>query len=334
MKTTFDKAKKARLERATRMGDVRTILKDLDIKYEERKKGDIWFRCISPTHKEKDPSAHICADRTHHKHGIYNCFGCKDSGTTIMLVRDWLGLSFWEAVLWVEARFYPDDDVQPVRQEKSPDPELPKEYEFYTDESQWNPPYLEYLYGRGITWNQIVRHKIGYCDSGQYNRRVIIPVMFNGMLQTWVGRSIWGGKRVTSCKHGNVGLFASELANPRKGPAILCEGWADQLAIERLEFPNVMGLQTDTIHPIQFEFIKRFEFTILVGDGDDGGKYLIDSTAQYADQHTFLVAKLPPGDDPASLVLKPHGSTILSATIQDAKEWNPTVDERVVEFEF
>lgn len=331
---TFDKAKKDRVERAVRMGDVRRILKDLDIKYEERKKGDLWFKCVSPSHKDKEPSTHICADRTHHKHGIYNCFGCRDSGTTIMLVRDWLGLTFWEAVNWVEARVYDEDNVQPVRHDDVPEPELPKEYEFYENEKDWNPPYLEYLYGRGITWDQIVRHRIGYCDSGQYNRRVIIPVLLNGILQTWVGRSIWGGKRVTSCDNGRVGLFSSEHTNPRNGPDIIAEGWASSLAIERLEFPNTMALQTNAIHDIQFEYIKRFPFTILVPDGDEGGKRLIDSVAPYAEQHTFLIAKITPGEDPASLILKPGGAAVLSAAIQDAENWNPTVDERIVEFEF
>lgn len=332
---TFDRTKIARLERAVRLGDVRRILKDLHIPFEERKFNDLWFKCVSPTHKDKDPSAHICADRNHHKHGIYNCFGCRDSGNIIMLVRDWLGLTFWEAVNWVETRTYPEDNVQPVRQSiKIKIPTLPPNYEFYDERELWNPPYLEYLFNRGITWEQIVKHRIGYCDQGRYSRRIIIPVLLNGMLQTWIGRHIWDGKRVTSCRNGNVGLFASELANPQKGPAILSEGWADALAIERLDFPNSMALQTNTILPEQFEFIKRFKFTILVPDGDDGGKRLIDSIAPYINQHEFFIAEITPEEDPASLVLKDHGLSMLSAAIQCASNWNPIVDERVVEFEF
>lgn len=334
MKTKFSKEQKARLERAVRLGDVRRILTDLGLKFDEKKHGDLWFKCVSPTHKDKDPSAHICADRTHHKHGVCNCFGCKDSGTTIMLVRDWLGLSFWESVHWVEARIYADENVQPVRQIKRVEPELPPEFEFYEDESEWNPPYLEYLYGRGITWNQIVRHRIGYCDKGRNARRVIIPVFLHGRLRTWIGRHIWEGKRITSCDDGLVGLFASEHANPKNGPDIIVEGWADQLAVERIEFTNCMALQTNAILPEQFEYIKRFPYTILLGDGDDGGKRLVDSAAPYAEQHEFRVAKIPWGDDPASLVLKPHGEAVLSAAIQDSESWNPTVDERIVEFEF
>jgi len=332
----FDAKKKRRIERAVRMGDVHRVLTDLQIPYEERKHGDLWFRCVNPMHKERDASAHICSDRTSHKHGIWHCFGCEDAGNTITLVRDWLMLSYWEAVNWVEARVYEDDSVSPVRQsvERNLAPTLPNKFEFYDDQEMWSRPYLDYLFGRGIEWEQILRHKIGYCDSGQYARRIIVPVYLNGMLRTWVGRHIWEGKRVTSCDGGEVGLFGSELASPKKGPAIISEGWADALAIERLDYINSMACQTNSLHPEQFAFLKRFEFTIVVPDGDDGGKRFVDSLAPYADQHEFLIAELPPQIDPAKLILQEHGGSILDACIQDARGWNPIVEPRWVEFDY
>lgn len=330
----FDAQKRKRIERAVRMGNVRQILNDLKIPYEERKTGDLWFKCVNPMHKERDASAHICCMRTSHKHGVWHCFGCKDAGNIITLVRDWLQISYWEALNWVEARIY-EDDVSPVRQEeRKVTPTLPPKFEFYEDMDEWNPPYLEYLFNRGITWEQIVRHRIGYCDSGKYKQRVIVPVYLNGILQTWVGRHIWGGKRVTSCHGGNVGLFGSELALPSRGPSILSEGWADALAIERLDYINSMGCQTNHLHPEQFQFIKRFEFTIVVPDGDSGGKKFIDSLAPYVDQHEFLIAEIPTGTDPAKLILQEYGGVQLEAAIQEAKEWNPILEDRVLEFEF
>lgn len=330
----FNKLQKERIYRAVKLGDIRRIFNDLQIKYEERKHNDLWFKCTNPSHKDTEPSTHICADRLSYHHGIYNCFGCHDSGNIIMLVRAYLNISFWEAVHWIEARFYSDENVLPVRQDIDVTPSIPPNFEYYENQEEWNPPYLEYLFDRGITWKQIIRHKIGYCDSGKYSRRIIIPVLLNGILRTWIGRSIHGGKRVTSCPHGKIGLFGSELANPKKGPAILSEGWADALAIERLEFMNSMSLQTNILHEEQFAYIKRFEFTIIVPDGDSGGKRLIDSIAPYIDQHEFLIAELPPEEDPASLSIKPHGESILSAAIQSAKEWNPIIDKRIIEYIF
>lgn len=331
MSTT--KSKKRRIQRAIDLGDVRRVLQDLQIPFEEKKPGDLWYKCINPSHRDRDASAHICCNRVSEYHGKYNCFGCRDSGSIISLVEIQLQLDFWEAVLWVEARTYPDGIVSPVRHIKSVKPELPKEFERYENEDGWNPPYLEYLYSRGITWEQIKKHKIGYCDGGKYKLRIIVPVYLNGELQTWVGRHIWEGKRVTSCSNGRVGLFGSSFASPTRGPAILVEGWADALAYERLGYRNVMSIQTNGLHLVQFEFIKRFDFTIAIPDGDSGGKLFINSLAPYVEQHNFMIATLPKSD-PAKLILQPGGPEIMMNAIENMSEWKPYVEARQIEYTY
>lgn len=332
---SLTKSKKRRIQRAINLGDVRCILKDLQISFEEKKQGDLWFKCVNPNHRDRDASAHISCDRTSEYHGKYHCFGCKDSGTTISLVELYLQLDFWESVLWVESRTYPDGVVSPVRQRvKAVKPELPKEFEIYETEEEWNPPYLEYLYYRGITWEQIRKHRIGYCDGGKYKLRVIVPVLLNGELQTWIGRHIWEGKRVTSCPHGKVGLFGSTFASPQRGPAILVEGWADVLALERLGYSNVMSIQTNGLHSIQYEFIKRFEYILVIPDGDSGGKLFVNSLAPFAEHHDFMTVQLPDGMDPAHLANLREGPKILKDAIDNMEEWKPIVEEREVEYRY
>jgi DNA primase len=327
----FDKAKRTRIERAVRMADVKKILNHLKISYTEQKRGDLWFKCTSLSHKDKDASTHVCSDTTSHNHGIWHCFGCDDSGNIIILVRDWLNISFWEAVLIVESMVH-DGVVSPVRQiTPSALPTIPHQYEFYDDQSKWNPPYLEYLFDRNILWSQIIKHQIGYCDSGRYSRRIIVPVYLNGILQTWVGRSIVGGKRITSCKNGNPGLFGSRHALPRLGPLIVSEGWTDALAIERLGYNNSTALQTNMIHEVQFEFMKRFEYVILIPDGDPGGDRLIDSVAIYINEQEFHIAELPRGLDPAHNNMDPD---VLEVAIEESKPWEPVRDPVRIMFEF
>ena len=47
----------------------------------EKKHGDIWFKCIIPSHKDKDESAHICADTMSPHYGRWHCFGCQKGGS-------------------------------------------------------------------------------------------------------------------------------------------------------------------------------------------------------------------------------------------------------------
>lgn len=328
----FDKTKRARIERAVRMADVKKILKFIGLNYNEKSPGDLWFKCVFLSHKDKDASAHICSDTTSHNHGVWHCFGCEGAGNIIGLVRDYLNISYWEALLIVEARVH--DGVSPVRQldsVRSAPSTMPQHFEFYENQAEWNPPYLTYLFDRDILWSQIVKHGIGYCDGGQYSRRIIVPVYLNGILQTWVGRSIVGGKRVTSCKNGNPGLFGSRHALPRLGPLFVTEGWTDALAVERLGYNNCVAIQTNRIHEVQFKFMKRFEYVVLIPDGDSGGDRLVDSVAMYVNEQEFYIAELPRGLDPAHPKMNPDE---LEMSIEEAKPWEPVRDPVRVCFEF
>ena len=47
---------------------------------------------------------------------------------------------------------------------------------------------IKYLHKRGITDKQILEHKFGFCMSGEYKNRVIIPITENDELRFWVAR--------------------------------------------------------------------------------------------------------------------------------------------------
>ena len=49
---------------------------------------------------------------------------------------------------------------------------------------------IKYLHSRKVTDKQIVQHKMGFCMSGEYKNRVIIPIMENDELRFWVARAI------------------------------------------------------------------------------------------------------------------------------------------------
>jgi len=303
--------------------DVLKTLDVLGVKYKIRPGMDVWMNCPHPQHEEKSPSCHISANIYSNMYGIWHCFGCRRSGT----IKDIISYRDGTYVENTPVEIAKNQNAV-VKKINLVSPTLPKEFETWNNERKWKPQYLKYLYGRDITWEQILLHGIGYCDSGRYANRVIIPVKLHGQLQTWIGRTVINSYlRVTSCMGGKPGLFGSEIASPKLGPAILCEGWASALAVERLGFFNVMSLQTTAIHPEQFEFLKTFRRIVLIPDGDNGGRRLAESMEIYARNIDIMVASLPEGLDPADT---PPG--ILKRRIYDAKQWRPSSDGR--EFDF
>jgi DNA primase len=319
MKKAFDKEQLARIERVKKFANVRLVLDNLNIKFEERKQNDLWFKCPIPIHKEKDASTHICSDPTDSNHALWNCFGCNESGDVIHLVQLMTQLSFWECIQWLESRLG-DEDVYRLDKPKVY-PKLPKHFEKPDKASDWHPAYMKYMIGRGIQWHQIVRHKIGYCDQGKYRWRIIVPVMLGFKFCTWIGRAIIGRRRITSCDGGLVGLFGSELAKPKDGPAILVEGWTDALRLERMGYANVMALQTNMLQDVQFEFLKKFPYIIVMPDNDGGGDFLNNMLAPYIEQHEFYMAYLEEDKaDPDSA----QDDDIINA-FDNLVEWEPKI---------
>lgn len=275
-------------------------------------------------HEEDKASCHISSNTISDKYGIWNCFGCHSSGNIIQLVQFSWNISFIEALVLVEAhqRDYSNDDV--LRLDKI-DIKLPMFYE----NKKWKTKYLSYLLNRGITKKQIKLHHIGYVDAGKYINRIIVPVYLNNKLTTYVARTILPDEeyRLTSAPGGSPGLFGSELANPKYGPAIIFEGWADALAVERVGYYNCMALQTNIIHEIQFDFLKKFDYIITFPDGDMGGNIFIDSCAQYIDKKLFYVVDTPKGKDPDEV-------NKVEDLIGSASEWKPVKECYEVEIDF
>ena len=323
-----------RIARAVARADVRDILDTLDIKFRQQSYGDLWYRCVVRNHRsDKTASAHIAHLPGHPHHGLWHCFGCGLSGNVVTLVQQVRDVRFKEALMMVEHHQL-TEDVEVVKPfDKKGMRGLPVLYQSPALEEDWDQEYLSYLVKRHITWKQIVDHRIGYVDAGRLHKRIIVPVLMNHRLQTWIGRHIdpevSDAKRYTSAPGGNVGLFGSELANPYQDPAIVCEGWADALAVERLGFSNCMAVQTSRLHPEQYKYISMFRYTIVIPDGDEAGDKFIDSLAPYVQDHPFLIAHIPDGKDPADLHPDELGECIDKAT-----DWEPSGEKYGVEVDY
>ena len=97
---------------------------------------------------------------------------------------------------------------------------------------------LAFLKKRNITEDDILKYNIGYCESGKYRNRIIIPTYDkDGNLNFFTARSFDD----SSLKYLNPPLSRDIIANEHlinwNLPIILCEGLFDALSIKRNVIP-------------------------------------------------------------------------------------------------
>ena len=118
--------------------------------------------------------------------------------------------------------------------------ELPKEFLslVYKHPSPVYRNAMMYLHKRGITYEDILKYNIGYCDQGLYTNRVIIP-SYNedGQLNFFVGRDIFESKMKYRNSPTPKDVVGFELFINWDEPIVLCEGPFDAIAIKRNAIP-------------------------------------------------------------------------------------------------
>ena len=122
--------------------------------------------------------------------------------------------------------------------------ELPKEYQpLYSASSTSIVANLvkKYLYERGLTDNDFIKYGIGYCTTGEYGGRVIIPSYSqSNQLNYFVARTFDGNYfKYKNPEASKDIIFFENLINWNV-PIILCEGVFDAIAIRRNAIP-VLG---------------------------------------------------------------------------------------------
>ena len=89
---------------------------------------------------------------------------------------------------------------------------------------------LNYLQLRGITREQILKWKIGYCDDGRFGGRVIIPSFNNdGNINYFIARSYVGHQRKYLNPTAEKDIIFNQLSVDWDSPVILVEGVFDAI---------------------------------------------------------------------------------------------------------
>ena len=194
--------------------------------------------------------------------------------------------------------------------------ELPKEYQplhFASQTSVVANLVKKYLYERGLTDNDFVKYGVGYCTTGEYGGRVIIPSYSeSGQLNFFVARAYDGNYfKYKNPEASKDIIFFENLINWNQ-PIILCEGVFDAMAIKRNVIP-ILGksISTSLYKKIITSKLQDI-YVALDADAKDRASQIAEKFLNEG-KRVFLIDL--PGKDPSEM-----GFKTFTKYIQQAQE--------------
>ena len=162
---------------------------------------------------------------------------------------------------------------------------------------------LIYLKNRGITRHDIVRYGIGYCESGPYEKMIIIPSYDkDGKLNFFTGRSYY---KDASFKHKNPkvskDIIGFDLFINWNEPITIVEGAFDAIAVKRNAIPLFGKI---ILNKLKKQIIEKNVKDIYIALDSDARDKALD-ICQYFIDNGIRVYLIDLGDkDPSELGYK------------------------------
>lgn len=198
------------------------------------------------------------------------------------------------------------DTYVPVKTEQVEHVSLPSEFKLILNGNKNNPEFrnaLIYLKNRGITRHDIVRYGIGYCESGPYEKMIIIPSYDkDGKLNFFTGRSYY---KDASFKHKNPkvskDIIGFDLFINWNEPITIVEGAFDAIAVKRNAIPLFGKI---ILNKLKKQIIEKNVKDIYIALDSDARDKALD-ICQYFIDNGIRVYLIDLGDkDPSELGYK------------------------------
>lgn len=202
-------------------------------------KGNYAFHCPFCNHHKRKLEINLSSDNKE-----YHCWSCNTSGKKIITLFKKLNqsreiITELFSILNISNRY---TDNTTLDQKSTAVIRLPNEYKplyrNYNSIEQKNA--LKYLLkDRSLSMSEIIKYNLGYCETGQYSKMIIVPSYdINGNLNYFVGRSYY---KTDGYKHKNPdipkNIIGFELFVNWNLPIVLVEGSFDAMAVRRNAIP-------------------------------------------------------------------------------------------------
>lgn len=139
-------------------------------------------------------------------------------------------------------------------------------------------PYENYLDTRGIWCKDAVRFDLRYCTHGEFRGRIIFPIVHEGRLVSWTGRSISANEplRYKDAKGTSTKdhlMFFDYLMHSEAHTLVLTEGPFDALKVNALGFYNgvastcfTTSFPSDRQLGLLHQLMPRFKRSVILLD--------------------------------------------------------------------
>ncbi len=248
-----------------------------------------------------------CPLCNHYKHKLevdlstqyWHCWVCNAKGRKLYTLFKKVGASISQ----LKDLATQTDSYIPVKATVENHVTLPSEFQLILSGNKTNPEFrnaLMYLKNRGITREDIVRYGIGYCESGPYDKMIIIPSYDkDGRLNFFTGRSYY---KDSTFKHKNPkvskDIIGFELFVNWNEPVTIVEGAFDAIAVKRNAIPLFGKIILDNLKK---QIIEHSVKDIYIALDTDARKKALD-ICQYFIDNGVNVYLIELGDkDPSDL---------------------------------
>ena len=194
------------------------------------KGNELLFACPSCRHHKRKFSVNL--DKN-----VYKCWVCDYRGRSLRRIVRRFGtytqLQKWDQVTnRTDLERFADLFVEPECQESPAKVELPEEFiSLCSSDIPATGMYaMRYLQKRGVTESDILKWKIGYCFSGEYRNRIIIPSFDqDGDVSYFIARSYSGDSYKYKNPKASKDITFNELYIDWNKDLVLVEGVFDAL---------------------------------------------------------------------------------------------------------
>ena len=263
------------------------------------------------TSMKNDEQAHHCPFCHHHKKKLqinlktqyWHCWVCDAKGRKIQRLLKRLHVDSRRLKKIYE--IYGDDYVVYSKdtEEEKVELRLPSEFKslLKVPTGKVKPVYrkaLKYAEDRGITKEDITKYNIGYCDSGHYANRIIIPSYdSDNRLNYFIARSIHSEEKFKYKNppvSKNVIMFENQINWDE--PITLVEGVFDAMAVKRNAIPILGKFIPKTLNDTIYKKGVQSINILLDGDAQEQALYY---TMQFQNQG-ITTKNIKPTDKDAS----------------------------------
>lgn len=300
--------------------------------------------------KEVHFNCPVCDETRHRMYvsletGLVYCHNCQFKGTAVQLIQYVEGVSYSRAKSIFKDIKGSVELPEELERDKLEDLfmgdfrkdldkraiPLPEEYT-PLDPKHTNPVTrmaIKYLHSRGITDRQITKYNMGFCMSGEYQNRVIIPITENGELRFWVARAISKNafRKEMSPTNEDYQISKSEVifnidqAARLYHSCVISEGIFDALSWGSMGI-SLLGkaLYTEQVN-ILLDYRELLSEGVYVALDWDAKNYATKIAEELSPYFKVKLVNIPKEDDDPNNFLQKHGRAALLGLLDTAEEY-------------